>query len=87
LTKPTARARVFIDARWFVRWPHQAPSWAERQRPRRIPKDKSWKRGERPPRGAVDTQLDAAGREGSGAWHPTWNQEEIGDFLQGVIAA
>ena len=37
---------VFIDESWFVLWPHWTTGWAARKRPRRIPKNKAWKRGD-----------------------------------------
>lgn len=67
-------------------WPHRTTSWAARKRPRRIPKNKSWKRGERPPSCALYARMDALRREVQGEWHPTWNQEETWTFLDGVIA-
>jgi hypothetical protein len=77
---------VFIDESWFVLWPQGTTCWAERKRPRRIPKNKSWKRGERPPSCALYARMDVAQRAVGGEWHPTWNQEETWAFLQAVIA-
>jgi len=83
---PTPRVGVFIDESWFVLWPHWTTGWAARKRPRRIPKNKAWKRGERPPSCALYAQMDVVHREVSGEWHPTWNQEETWTFVQQVIA-
>ena len=79
------RAGVFIDESWFVLWAHQAEGWAERRRPERIPKDKSWDRKHRPPSSALYATMDVERREVAGEWHDTWNQEETWAHLQEVI--
>ncbi len=81
------RAGVFIDESWFVLWAHKTEGWAERGCPKRVPKNKSWGRKERPPSCALYASMDAAVREVAGEWHPTWNQEETWRHLQGVIAS
>jgi hypothetical protein len=85
--EPPTRAGGVSDESWFVLWPHRTTRGAARTRPWRIPQNKAWKHGERPPRCALDARLDALRREGSGAWHPTGNQAETWTFLDGVIAA
>ena len=85
LADTARRAGVFIDESWFVLWPHKTESWAERRRPLRIPKNKSWRRKDRPPSCALYAGMDAASREVTGQWHPTWNQDETWRYLQGVI--
>jgi len=67
-------------------WPYPTTSWAEQTRPPRIPKNKSWKRGERPPSCALYARMDVGARQVSGEWHPTWNQDETWAFLQTVLA-
>ncbi len=79
------RAAVFVDESWFVLWPHQAESWAQIGRPSLIPKDKSWKKHERPPSSALFATMDVARREVEGEWHETWNQEETWAHLEEVI--
>lgn len=79
------RAGVYIDESWFVLWPQQASRWARRKRPLRIPKNKSWDRKHRPPSCALYARMDAVEREVVGEWHPTWNQHETWQHLQGVI--
>ncbi len=81
------RAGIFIDESWFVLWPHPAAGWARRRRPLRLPKRKSWGRKERPPSCALYAGMDVAQREVSAEWHPTWNQWETWQHLQGVIEA
>lgn len=77
---------MFIDESWFVLWPHRTTGWAARKRPSRIPKNKSWKHGKRPPSCALYARMDVVGREVGGQWHPTWDQGETWAFLQEVIA-
>lgn len=79
------RAGVFIDESWFVLWPYPAEHWAERKCPVRVPKAKSWRRKDRPPSCALYASLDVAGRQVTGEWHETWNQEETWAYLQGVL--
>lgn len=87
LADPTRRAGVFIDESWFVLWPHPTAQWARCRRPVRLPKNKSWRRTERPPSCALYAGMDVVQREVRGEWHPTWNQEETWRHLQGVITA
>jgi len=69
-------AAVCTDESWFVLWPRQAGTWASRNRPKRIAKAKSWKKGQAPPSTCLYADLDATTREVTAEWHPTWNQHE-----------
>ena len=85
LTDVERRAGVFIDESWFVLWPYPAEGWAERRRPVRVPKAKSWKPKDRPPSCALYASMDVAGRQVIGEWHKTWNQAETWAHLEGVL--
>ena len=78
-------AATFIDESWFVLWPRGSSCWAERKRPWRIPKAKSWTKGKTPPSTCLYADLDAETRDVTGEWHETWNQQETGQHLKGVI--
>lgn len=73
---PDRRAGVFIDERWWVLWPRPTSAWARKRRPQRVPKAKSWKKGERPPSRCRYAEMDVCEQEVQGEWHQTWNQEE-----------
>jgi hypothetical protein len=78
-------AAAFTDESWFVLWPRGAETWAEQQRPQRIPKAKSWKNGQRPPSACLYADLDASSREVVAEWHESWNQQETWRHLTGMI--
>lgn len=82
---PERRAGVHVDESWWVLWPRPAEAWARQRRPPRVPKAKSWRRGERPPSCCLYAEMDAVDRQARGEWHPTWNQEETWAFLAGLI--
>lgn len=79
------RAAVYVDQSWFVLWPQATDTWARRNRPRRLPKAKSWGRKERPPATCLYASMDARTRQVEGEWHPTWNQTETWQHLKGLI--
>ena len=81
----TGWAATFTDERWFVLWPRQASTWARRNHPHRIAKDKRWKKGQTPPSTCWYADLDATTREVTGEWHQTWNQHETWAQLKGTI--
>jgi hypothetical protein len=81
---PARRAGVFIDESWWVLWPRSAPAWARRRRPVRVPKAKSWRKGQRPPSTCLYAALDVTDRSVVGEWHPTWNQQETWTFLHAL---
>lgn len=83
---PERRAGVFIDESWWVGWPRPTAAWARKRRPQRVPKAKSWPKGERPPSCCLYAAMDVGTQEVQGEWHRTWNQEETWTYLQGVIA-
>ena len=74
-----------MDESWWVLWPRPAAGWAQRRRPQRVAKAKSWQRQDRPPSRCLYAQMDVNDRTVKGAWHPTWNQDETWAFLQEVI--
>jgi len=69
-----------------VLWPRPTSAWARKRRPQRVPKAKSWKKGERPPSRCLYAEMDVCEQEVQGEWHQTWNQEETWKYLQGLIA-
>jgi transposase len=52
----------------------------------RVPKAKSWRKGQRPPSACLYAALDVADRTVLGEWHPTWNQHETWAFLHTLAA-
>ena len=78
-------AAAFSDESWFVLWPRQSSTWAQRKRPQRIRKAKSWKKGQAPPSTCWYADLDATTRAVTGEWHDTWNQHETWEHLKGTI--
>lgn len=82
---PDRRAGVYLDESWFVCWPHPAPQWAPQRRPARLPKAKSWPKGQRPESTCLYATMEVGMRTVASAWHATWNQDETWTALERVL--